>query len=355
MRGNSMLRNGQLGIELDDILFENPNDPGDPDVGRNRLQNTPELVDVTFVGNQVTGSYSVSTDPVNATYPLADRLLHRGTSIPSRARPTSATTIYSTTDFATGEVSQVFTAVAPLANGAGRHRDCHRFRGQHIGVHRDRDHGDAGARCAGLQVAAVAAARVAPPLLIRCDGRQRAASYRRAVFEVAKIVALAVAAACAYGVAQDQLTARLSLEYFSLAHPKLIASQRTGAARDSRGASRRPGGSAPRSACCWPSRRRPDRAQPGTLLRCCGRSRSCWSRPRSARPPSASWDGSAPHNGVLQLRDPLATAIPDSRHARFFGAWGATAGAYASGTLGALVLGIAVWRERGRASRETGA
>ena len=116
VRGNSILLNGSIGIELGDIFFDNPNDPNDPDSGENRLQNTPELSDVTFVGNQVTGTYLVSTAPANATYPLlidfyiADAESEEGETY-------LGTTTYSTSDFATGEVSQVFSAAAPLANG----------------------------------------------------------------------------------------------------------------------------------------------------------------------------------------------------------------------------------------------
>ena len=116
VRGNSILLNGSIGIEIGDTFFENPNDPGDPDEGANRMQNTPELVDVTFVGNQVTGSYSVSTNPMNATYPLfVDFYIADADS--EEGQTYLGSTVYSTSDFATGEVSQVFSAVAPLANG----------------------------------------------------------------------------------------------------------------------------------------------------------------------------------------------------------------------------------------------
>jgi hypothetical protein len=116
VRGNSILLNDELGIALGDDLVENPNDPGDPDVGANRFQNTPELVDVTFVGNQVTGTYSVSTNPINATYPLlVDFFIAAAGS--EQGETYLGTTVYSTADYATGEVAQIFTAVAPLANG----------------------------------------------------------------------------------------------------------------------------------------------------------------------------------------------------------------------------------------------
>jgi hypothetical protein len=40
--------------------------------------------------------------------------------------------------------------------------------------------------------------------------------------EYAKIILLAVAGAVAYGIAHDQITARLCFEYFSVAHPTII-------------------------------------------------------------------------------------------------------------------------------------
>jgi hypothetical protein len=116
VRGNSILLNGSIGIEIGDHFFENPNDPGDPDSGANRLQNTPELVDVTFVGNQVTATYSVSTDPVNATYPLLIDF-YRADADSEEGETYLGSTVYATTDFATGVVSQLFTSLAPLADG----------------------------------------------------------------------------------------------------------------------------------------------------------------------------------------------------------------------------------------------
>ena len=39
------------------------------------------------------------------------------------------------------------------------------------------------------------------------------------------IVALAMAAAISYGIVHDQITARICLEYFTIGHPRLIASE----------------------------------------------------------------------------------------------------------------------------------
>jgi hypothetical protein len=170
------------------------------------------------------------------------------------------------------------------------------------------------------------------------------------VLEFGKIVVLGVVAACVYGVAQDQLTVRLSLEYFTVAHPKLVDSQAPGhlalawgvAATWWLGAglgvvlavAARAGGRPPRDAA--------------SLLRPIALLLVATAIGASALG-AAGWWGA--RSGSLRLRDPYAAEIPAARHARFFGAWGATAGSYATGTLGALGLGVAVWRDRGRAAR----
>ena len=41
--------------------------------------------------------------------------------------------------------------------------------------------------------------------------------------QVLKIIALCIIAACAYGVVQDQVTARVCIEYFTIGHPRLFA------------------------------------------------------------------------------------------------------------------------------------
>ena len=40
-----------------------------------------------------------------------------------------------------------------------------------------------------------------------------------------RIVLLAVAAAIAYGILHDQVTARVAIEYFTVAHPRIVESE----------------------------------------------------------------------------------------------------------------------------------
>jgi hypothetical protein len=68
--------------------------------------------------------------------------------------------------------------------------------------------------------------------------------------ESVKIIALCVGAAIAYGVLQDQVTARVCVEYFTIGHPP-ISEPRARRCSALAGASWRPGGSECCSACRW--------------------------------------------------------------------------------------------------------
>lgn len=69
--GNIMLRNGStMGVDLN-IDGPTPNDPGDPDVGPNLLQNTPEILSVNAIGKlMIEVEYRVDSLNANATYPI---------------------------------------------------------------------------------------------------------------------------------------------------------------------------------------------------------------------------------------------------------------------------------------------
>lgn len=67
---NSIFANGN-GIKLSTFV-PTPNDPNDPDIGANRLQNYPEFTGsaVPITGGQVTITYKVPSSPSNSVYPL---------------------------------------------------------------------------------------------------------------------------------------------------------------------------------------------------------------------------------------------------------------------------------------------
>jgi hypothetical protein len=48
---------------------------------------------------------------------------------------------------------------------------------------------------------------------------------RRDRLEPARIVALCVAASVSYGIVHDQITARICVEYFTIAHPRLVGTE----------------------------------------------------------------------------------------------------------------------------------
>jgi len=166
------------------------------------------------------------------------------------------------------------------------------------------------------------------------------------VREAAKIAGLASAAAIAYGVALDQVTARLSLEYFSVAHPSPVGTTSPswlGAAWGvvatwwvgvvfglALAGVARAGARPPRSAT---SLVRP-------IVRLLLATAAC-----AFALGALGWLGAS--RGALELRDPWASEIAPARHARFFAAWGATGASYVAGLLGAILLCAGVWRSRG--------
>ena len=120
IRGNSMTGNGALGIDLGPVFFATPNDPGDPDSGPNRLQNTPVLVDVAYAAglDQVTATFAVSTDPANASYPLLVDFY--GADVDDEEGESYLGTLsYEASDFAVGDVTKTFTPVGAVQAGDG--------------------------------------------------------------------------------------------------------------------------------------------------------------------------------------------------------------------------------------------
>jgi hypothetical protein len=118
IRGNSMTGNGAIGIALGPGSLATPNDPGDPDSGPNRLQNTPVLVDVAYAAglNQVTAIFAVSTDPANASYPLLVDFY--GADVDDEEGEFYLGTLsYEASDFVVGNVTKSFTPVGSVQVG----------------------------------------------------------------------------------------------------------------------------------------------------------------------------------------------------------------------------------------------
>lgn len=118
IRGNSLAGNASIGIDLIPEEFENPNDAGDPDAGPNRLQNTPVLDAVAYTAaiDTLFATYSVDTDPANATYPITVDF-YRADAENEEGEIYLGTATYTESDFAVGSVEQGFAAVGAVAIG----------------------------------------------------------------------------------------------------------------------------------------------------------------------------------------------------------------------------------------------
>jgi len=188
----------------------------------------------------------------------------------------------------------------------------------------------------------------------RCDSLLQPVSHDAKLLrmQVLKIIALCVIAACAYGVVQDQVTARVCIEYFTIGHPRLfaddspalhglawgiIATWWVGALLGIILAIAARAGRAPKLAA-------KDLVRPlGVLLVCIA--------------VVAAFAGTigyvAARNKVVWLLEPLASRVPADRHVPFIGVLWAHVAAYGAGFLGGLAIcAFLVYRRTKRATLE---
>jgi hypothetical protein len=163
----------------------------------------------------------------------------------------------------------------------------------------------------------------------------------------ALVIALCVVAACAYGVAHDQVTARLCVEYFTVAHPPLFHTT-----------------SITILALCWGITATVGiGALLGYVLALVSQAGEFppFSLSRLLRPISvllAIMAGAAfaaglsgywlSHAGFVAVPARFAFPIPATRHDSFMAVWFAHCASYIVGLFGAAVLCFRVWRVRGR-------
>lgn len=180
---------------------------------------------------------------------------------------------------------------------------------------------------------------------------------RREIGAAIQIVLLGVGAAVTYGILQDQVTAHVCVEYFTIGHidffnlgnPTLIAFEWGLIATWWAGLLL----GVPIALIARVGKRRPrlsarDLLRPTLLLQgCVG----------LVALVSGITGYVAAKVGAVYLTQPLAAAVPQAKHAAFLADLWAHDAAYAAGALGGVTLGLWAWRRRGvlqRTQRDRG-
>jgi len=107
--GNSIYSNVEQGIDLGSDGVTS-NDDMDPDTGVHNLQNYPELVSTSYdeISNEVTVTYSLSSDPSNSEYPVRIEFFSVNSS-ERQGQELLGADSYTATDYASGEKTVSFT------------------------------------------------------------------------------------------------------------------------------------------------------------------------------------------------------------------------------------------------------
>jgi hypothetical protein len=158
-------------------------------------------------------------------------------------------------------------------------------------------------------------------------------------------ILLSIAAAVAYGIAHDQVTARICVEYFTIGHPRVIDSTSPTALAFAWGV----------LATWWVG------LIGGVALAAAARAgtRPKGGAGRMVRPLayllvvmalSSAAAGLCGYllasSGAVNLVEPLASAVPSDRHVPFLVDLWAHSAAYLVGFVGILVLSVRIWRKR---------
>jgi hypothetical protein len=163
--------------------------------------------------------------------------------------------------------------------------------------------------------------------------------------QLLKIIALCIAAACAYGILQDQVTVRVCLEYFSVWHPRIFATESPTLLALGWGivATWWVGGILGVGLALCARAGGPPRLGAEELLRPVGRLMAVVGT--VALVAGIAGYGLA-RAGLLVLRDPAARYIPAASHACFLADLWAHTAAYLAGFLGGIVLWVWTVRRR---------
>lgn len=167
--------------------------------------------------------------------------------------------------------------------------------------------------------------------------------------KTAQIILVSILAACTYGVVHDQITVRICIEYFTVAHPPLFHTA-----------------SPTLLALCWGvSATAGIGAALGVILALVSQSAGAipYSVPRLGRSillllaamgASAFTAGVVGYElsrrGFISIPAGLAETIPAHQHHRFMAAWFAHGASYFVGLAGGALLCFRVWQARGKPS-----
>ncbi len=162
-----------------------------------------------------------------------------------------------------------------------------------------------------------------------------------------KIVLISTFAAMGYGVLHDQITARVCLEYFTVAHPPLFHTASPTRLAIYWGMAATAGiGLAWGTVLALVSQ---SRGLPPTPPGQLGRRISVLLVVMACSATSAGFAGyQLSRHAVVSIPAALAGAIPDNLHDRFMAVWFAHMASYLVGFIGAAVLIFRVWKARGK-------
>jgi hypothetical protein len=169
--------------------------------------------------------------------------------------------------------------------------------------------------------------------------------------KIAQIILLSIFAACSYGVVHDQITARLCIEYFTIAHPPLFHTTSPTLLALCWGVTSTAGiGAILGVVLAFVSQ---SRGKPPCSVAQLGRSILVLLIIMAAGAFSAGIAGhQLSHWGFISIPAPapLVAAIPAHRHDRFMAVWFAHCASYLIGLSGAALLCFRIWQIRGRPS-----
>jgi hypothetical protein len=169
------------------------------------------------------------------------------------------------------------------------------------------------------------------------------------VKERVQIILLSIVAACFYGVVHDQITARICIEYFTVAHPPLFHTTSPTLLALCWGVAATAGiGAILGVVLAWVSQSKGKDPSPVTQI---GRSILLLLITMGA---SAFIAGMAGYQlstrGLVSIPSPLAVVIPAHQHDYFMAVWFAHCTSYLIGLGGGALLCFRIWQRRGRPS-----